>query len=219
MIYLKWLLLAIVDWLLVLTLPTVAPVVIAAYLLLPWTLPTALVALYLLMVAAIPTIALFTKEQPYGLRPYKWGWMWGTWDNPPQGDRGYVEKRAPFPGVTTGVKGYINRVKWMIRNPFYGYAKFASLRYDPSYVLTFVGDENISDKHKRPGYYFAKLKSGDKLVGFEFYCVIPWSETRNFRCRLGWKLMTSKFKEYGFAQLVNTANPFDGYGDSTEEKK
>lgn len=65
--------LAIVDWLLVLTLPTVAPLVIAAYLLLPWSLPTVLIALYLIMVAAIPTIALFTKEQPYGRRPYKWG--------------------------------------------------------------------------------------------------------------------------------------------------
>ena len=81
MIYLKWLLLAIVDWLLVLTLPTVALVVIAAYLLLPFSLPTALIVVYLSMVAAIPTIALFTKEQPYGLQPYKWGWIWGTWDN------------------------------------------------------------------------------------------------------------------------------------------
>jgi hypothetical protein len=42
-------------------------------LLLPWSLPTVLIALYLIMVAAIPTIALFTKEQPYGRRPYKWG--------------------------------------------------------------------------------------------------------------------------------------------------
>ena len=105
MIYLKWLLLAIVDWLLVLTLPTVAPVVIVVYLLSPFALPTALIALYLIMVAAIPTIALFTCAMPYGLRPYTWGGLWGTWDNPPQGDRGYVEKRAPFPGVTTGVKG------------------------------------------------------------------------------------------------------------------
>ena len=75
MIYLKWLLLAIVDWLLVLTLPTVAPVVIVAYFLLPVSLPAVLIGLYLIMVAAIPTIALFTKEQPYGLRPYKWGWI------------------------------------------------------------------------------------------------------------------------------------------------
>lgn len=28
--------------------------------------------------------------------------------------------------------------------------------------------------------------------------------------RLG---LTDKFQRYGFAQLVNTFNPFDGYGD------
>lgn len=53
--------------------------------------------------------------------------------------------------------------------------------------------------------------------GFEFYCILPWSETRDLRCRIGWKMMTPKFKEYGFAQLVTTCNPFDGYGKKVSE--
>ena len=46
MIYLKWLALALLDWLLLLTVPVAAPL-----------------------------IALFTREQPYNLRPYTWGWL------------------------------------------------------------------------------------------------------------------------------------------------
>jgi len=93
MVYLRWLVLALLDYALLLTVPVAAPI-----------------------------IALFTRAQPYGLAPYSWGGLWGTYDNPPQGDQGFVGKRAPFVGVTTGWRGYLNRVMWMIRNPLYGYA-------------------------------------------------------------------------------------------------
>lgn len=185
MIFLKWLLLCLIDWLMHITL-LVAP----------------------------PTIALFTREMPYDQRPYTWGWLWGTWDNPPQGDQGFVRSHATFPEITTGWKGYVNRVQWMWRNKLYGLAKLMAISYSPTLRLSYVGDPNISDKYKRPGYYFAKLHDGKRLVAFEFYCVLPWSARRNFRCRLGWKFMTDKFSRYGFAQFVNTANPFDGYGKS-----
>lgn len=64
MIYIKWLALSLVDWALLLTVPVAAPI-----------------------------ISAFTREQPYGLSPYSWGGMWGTYDNPPQGDKGYVRER------------------------------------------------------------------------------------------------------------------------------
>lgn len=185
MIFLKWLALALLDWLLLLTVPVAAPL-----------------------------IALFTREQPYNLRPYTWGWLWGTWDNPPQGDRGFVTGRCWFPGHVDGVKGYLNRVHWMLRNPLYGLARLASLPYNAAAKLSYVGDPNISDKERRPGWYFAQLTLDDKLIGFELYVVAPWGFGRCLRMRLGWKLMTDKFERYGFAQLVNTCNPFDGYGDS-----
>ncbi len=155
MIFLKWLILAALDWALLLTVP-----------------------------AAALIVPCFTRAMPYGQRPYSWGWIWGTWDNPPQGDQGYVMTRAPFPGVVWGWRGYLNRCMWMIRNPLYGYAKRASIQY-----------------------------SSD-LVAFELYVVAPWGFGRCLRMRLGWKVMTDKFQRYGFAQLVNTCNPFDGYGDA-----
>lgn len=174
-------------------------------------------------------IAAFTREMPNNLHSYSWGWLWGTFDNPPQGDEGFVSKRAFFLNTTTGFKGYINRVQWMWRNKLYGFNKLASLKWDAAAQLTYVGNSDISDKYKRPGWYFAKLIKDSRLIGFEFYCVLPWLENqkpvsifgkelftikpKDLRCRLGWKMMTDKFKRDGFAPLVGTCNPFDGYGD------
>ena len=187
MIYIKWLILALIDVLLLLTVPIAAPVVAAIY-----------------------------RAQPHGQPSYKWGWLWGTYDNPPQGDEGYVRKRAPFPGLITGWQGYVNRVMWMIRNPVYGFARWTSLNYSADQVQYVIGQDGISDKEAIPGWYFVRLhslKSG-KCVGFEFYGVFPYSKTRDLRIRLGWKILTSKFRERGFAPIVNTVNPFDGYGKS-----
>lgn len=186
MTYLKWLFLSLVDW-----------------------------VLHLTLLFAPPVIALFTRPMPYGLRPYTWGGLWGTWDNPPQGDQGFAAKHALFPGVVGGWRGYVNRVQWMWRNKLYGFAKLAAIPYSLDLQLSYVGDPNISDKARRPGYYFAQLRRGRHLVAFEFYCVLPWSSRRNLRCRLGWKFMTDKFQRYGFAQHVNTLNPFDGYGEAS----
>lgn len=185
MIFVKWFLLTLLDWALLLTVPVAAPV-----------------------------IALFTRWEEYGQTPYVWGWLWGTYDNPPQGDQGFVRKRCFFPGVTTGLKGYINRVQWMFRNPTYGYAKLCAIRYRQNYIVWVDGNPDISDKERKAGYYFATVRDAGKLICFEFYAVLPWSETRDFRIRLGWKVVTDKFKEQGFAPLVNTINPFDGYGNS-----
>lgn len=180
---LKWLLITVIDVFLLVTLP-IAP----------------------------PIIAAFTKCMPYGLEPYEWGGLWGTYDNPPQGDEGFVSKRAIFPGVVDGLKGYANRVQWMWRNKLYGFAKIAGVKWSDDMVISYAGNPDISDKEKRPGWYFAKAKRNDKLVAFEFYAILPYSESRNCRIRIGWKIMTDKFQRYGLAQHVFTFNPFDGYG-------
>lgn len=172
-----------------------------------------LLTIFTVVPAAI-IIPMFTRAQEHGKTEYTWGCIWGTYDNPPQGDEGYVAKRSLFLGVTTGFKGYVNRVMWMIRNPLYGLAKRMALPYSETARLVIQGNTDISDKYKIPGTMFARLYEGNKLIGFEFYMVKPWSETRDIRCRLGWKMTTDKFKEKGFAQFVGTCNPFDGYGDN-----
>ena len=62
--------------------------------------------------------------------------------------------------------------------------------------------------------YFVRVRALDswQVVGFEFYGVFPYCKTRDVRIRLDWKILTDKFQRQGFAQLVNTFNPFDGYG-------
>lgn len=187
MIFLKWAVLAVIDILLLFTVPFAAPVIAAMY-----------------------------RAQPHGLGKYTWGWMWGTYDNPPQGDEGYVRKRAPFPGLITGWQGYVNRVMWMIRNPCYGFARWTALNYSANTVQQLIGKDGISDKDKVPGWYFVRVRdlTSWRVVGFEFYGVFPYCVTRDLRIRLGWKILTDKFKERGFAPLVNTCNPFDGYGDN-----
>lgn len=201
MIFLKWAALAIIDILLLITVPFAAPVIAAMY-----------------------------GAQPHGLDKYTWGWMWGTYDNPPQGDEGFVRKRAMFPGLITGWQGYVNRVHWMIRNNLYGFARWWAIDYREGDTIQVIGRQNISDKGKIPGWYFvAVFDDAWKMRGFEFYCVLPWFaddkviklwrwsftiKARDLRVRLGWKILTDKFKGTGFAPLVNTCNPFDGYGNS-----
>ena len=172
------------------------------------------ILLFVTLPIATPLIALFTKEMEYKKDgSYTWGWLWGTYDNPPQGDRGFVTKRAFFPNCTTGWKGYVNRIQWMWRNKLYGLDKYTGIKYSKDYRIEVEGDQTISDKYKRPGSYTVKLFDGNKLIGFEYYLIKPWSETRDIRVRVGWKILTDKFERFGFAPHVGTMNPFDGYGD------
>jgi len=167
MIYIKWLALCVLDWLLL-----------------------------LLVQSAAPIIAAFTRAQPHDAGPYSWGWLWGTYDNPPRGDEGYVAKRAPFKGLIAGWQGYVNRVWWMIRNPLYGFARMSAIPHSQNTVQNLIGKDGISDKDGIPGWHFVRVYSLDskKQVGFEFYGVFPYSTTRDVRIRLGWKILTDKFR-------------------------
>ncbi|WYN05089.1 hypothetical protein ISREJYDI_CDS0127 [Pseudomonas phage UNO-G1W1] len=171
-----------------------------------------IMTIFTVLPAAI-IIPLFTRAQQWRKPEYTWGWIWGTYDNPPQGDEGYCRKRCPFPNELTGFKGYINRVFWMLRNPLYGLAKRMALPYSETATLVITGNPDISDKYRIPGSMMARLYEGKKLIGFEFYMVKPYSANRDVRMRLGWKMTTEKYKDKGFAQFVGTCNPFDGYGD------
>lgn len=162
-----------------------------------------------------PIVSIFTKPAPdLGPDTKAWGWLFGTYDNPPQGDTPFVERRAPFPHIVTGWKGYVNRVAWLWRNNGYNFNKKIGIEYDPYYKVTFEGNEDISDRDEVPGSYFAKCHDHKgNLIAFEYYIVKPWGSGKKcFRARLGWKIMSSKFTRYGFAPMVNTANPFKSYG-------
>lgn len=214
MIYIKWLLFTLIDWLLLMP-----P---ALYL-----LPMGVDGWYygILSVAwwgAIIT-SLFTKAGP-DIHGYDHGFLWrffGTYDNPPQGDEGWVTKRCPFPNAITGLRGYINRVLWLTRNPLYPLAVKFSIPYNSEFIVSQVGESfgthkflEISDKYKQSGWFMSKRYLNDELIAYEFYAVVPykWFPGRCLRFRSGWKIETRKFKQFGFAQLVNTIHPFKKYG-------
>ena len=164
---------------------------------------------------AAPILSIFTRARPDLDEAGKpWGWIYGTWDNPPQGDEKW-QREGWFPQITTGFKGYLNRIGWLFRNPCYGLQRMIGIDYDVDNVITCIGDEHISDKYARPGYYYAEVKSPEgKLLGFEYYTVRPYGNGKCFRMRLGWKIMTDKFKRYGFATFVDTITPYKQFGDT-----
>jgi hypothetical protein len=161
-----------------------------------------------------PIVSLFTARG----WPRWGGWLW-TYDNPPQGDEGYQKHRAPFTsGYLEPWQLYVNRVFWLWRNPGYGFQKWCGVGYGNGLVVKIIGDggfgDRISDKAGRAGWYYAEGWNdfGD-VVAFELYVVWPWCRSRCVRIRLGWKILTDKFKRLQFAPMVNTANPFKSYGD------
>lgn len=183
---------------------------------LKWFL-VAVLKLPLLLTVPIASIVvpLFYRAQANNLDLYTWGGQYGTFDNPPQGDQGFISKHAIFPNIVTGWRGYTNRVLWMIRNPLYGFNKSMGITYNSTDTLTIHGDPNISDKYKLAGWMFATLRDEGRLKAFEWYSVTPWSDRRNLRIRIGWKIKTNKMLERGWARHVVTFNPFDGWGKST----
>lgn len=167
-------------------------------------------------IPVVPILSLFTKAKPdLNERGEPWGWIYGTWDNPPQGDEKW-QREGWFPHITTGFRGYLNRIGWLYRNPCYGFQRLAGIDYARDNVVTHTGNENISDKYKIPGSYLAKVRTaGGDLIAFEYYIVKPWrigSFEKCFRMRIGWKVMTDKYERYGFAALVDTINPIKSYG-------
>jgi len=165
-----------------------------------------------------PFVALFTKpEEPKS--EYTWGGLFGTYDNPPQGSNKWI-RTGWFPGRTTNIKGYLNRVGWMWRNPGYGYQAYAGAYYDGDEQIILVsGDPHISDNKAKAGRMVASLKSNhdDRNLAFEFYLIHQWKWFPNkcLRIRVGYKLTSSKIGRLGFAPLVNTIQPWKQFGPRT----
>ena len=114
-------------------------------------------------------------------------------DNPLDGDVGYITLHAPFKGMQTGWRRYINRVWWLVRNPGYGFS-YQVLGHRVNSVPRVVsGDPLVSDSVNLTVGRMHGL-SGHVLVregrAFELYLVRQYCKTgRCFRLRMGWKLL------------------------------
>lgn len=176
------------------------------------------VALYIAMLPvsslAAFIVPIFTRPMPSFFDSYTWGGWFGTYDNPPQGDRKWLSEHPEL----TGWKGYLNRVGWMRRNRLYGLKKRMGVTFTEFTEKRFEGNRDVSDKYKVSGTL--RVLATDKRTGefqaFEYYKVMGYRfwPSRCLRVRIGWKIKGDKFDEVGeFGALVFTINPFDTYGD------
>jgi hypothetical protein len=154
-----------------------------------WALKT-LLDLFMVLAAFLlaPFISIFTEAQEDldETTPY-WGGLFGTYDNPPQGDAKH-QREGIFPGATEGWKGYVMRVTWLWRNPAYNFQKKVGIEkpQEGSYHFSHTGKSwkdprglavhdylNISDKYAKPGWYYSELYEQSEVKAFEFYAIIP----------------------------------------------
>lgn len=148
------------------------------------------VLLYVLLLpvssVAAFVIPAFTRAQYSANRQYTWGGWFGTYDNPPQGDTGFVTKRAPFPNCTRGFRGYVNRVAWMRRNRLYGLKRKLALDFKEGTVKVLTGEVLVSDKYRIPGTLRTECLYAGKAYAFEYYKVLPWGPVAmpTYPCRL-----------------------------------
>lgn len=172
-----------------------------------WALSALLdLALLVPFLLLAPLLSLFTG----GGWPSWGGWFW-THDNPPHGDPKFAAA-CWFPGVTSGAKGWANRVQWLWRNPLYGLARRLGVEFVGGMVAT-VGDTKASDRRGVAGSYFSRYIVDGEVLAFEYYLIKPWGAGRCLRMRLGWKITTARFaghQKYGIH--VISINPFASFG-------
>lgn len=179
------------------------------FLLLPFNILLTLIA-YIIH----PILPLFANKEGY--LP-KWLWWFQTPDNPLDGDESYLSKpgRAPFTGVTTGLKGYINRVAWLYRNPIYGYGwGITAFKVQPNYhIKRLAGNKPIEGSLKSNGFYLATLTNTDGSWCWQLYITHHWNEKKCTKLNFGWKIWMADSIPEGvtFPICAYTFNPVQWY--------
>lgn len=121
-----------------------------------------------------------------------WLSYFDTPDNPLDGDEGFINIHAPYPGKQTGIKQYLNRAAWLRRNPSYGFDFKVLGKKITEKPIVLSGDPLISDGPNlttgRPiglsGHVF--IVTSDS---FEYYSVKQKDKDPICnRIRVGWKL-------------------------------
>lgn len=106
-----------------------------------------------------PFLSLFTRPDWSVKERYRWGWIYGTHDNPPQGDRAWVTKHCPFPNEFSGWKGWANRTGWLYRNKLYNLKKSLSVRFEANTVKRYWGTQTYPTSTKSQAGYSLDVKA------------------------------------------------------------
>lgn len=141
-----------------------------------------------------PVLPLFATN---GWLPWQLSYF-QTPDNPLDGDEGFKTQHAPFLGMQTGWRQYVNRIFWLWRNPAYG-ADFSLFGFTPTggWSVACSGDSAVDDTHD--GWYFKSCQGA-----WQFYLTHHWTATCYLRINLGWKLWALP----SVCQIVLAVNPW-----------
>lgn len=151
--------------------------------------------LFLLLATILsPILPLFASKD--GWLPH-WLWWFQTPDFSLDGDEGFKTEHAPYKGESlTAWQIYYNRLRWLWRNPAYGF-DWGVLAYYPEsgdelkvwgrgkVNGNVVKDDPILVTGWLPygGWYFAK-----RGYAWQLYLRFHWNETHCTKINLGWKL-------------------------------
>jgi hypothetical protein len=136
-----------------------------------------------------PLIALFSDAN--GNLPY-WLSAFQTYDNTLDGDDGYKQEHRFFPDNANALQVWANRTGWLWRNPAYGFDMLLGVDVRIGDVLIVEGDRATGDNPYHSGYCSWKLYRNNELVGFQYYWVGNFTNTKCLRVNVGWKLWNAE---------------------------
>lgn len=154
-------------------------------------LAVANVAMLLLAYLLAPLLPSFSQSD----RLPRWLAWFDTPDNTLDGDAPFQALHAPFPGIQTGWRRYVNRVFWLWRNPSYGF-DLGVLGVTVISEISKVGPSTVGGALVQ-GWYFAQTSNA-----FQLYAVWRWGNHAS-RINFGWKLWSAP----GVCQFALTVNP------------
>lgn len=151
-----------------------------------------------LTVLSYPLVCFLVLFQKDAWLP-SWCWWFQTWDCDLDGDAGWKAYHVPFPNATGGFKLYWNRVRWLWRNPVYGFERKllgANLPMGIHYNIS--GDPLVGGI---PMVYGAVWTVAGSYV--EFAWSVKFGDSA-FNGMLGWKLRDALMFKREVAPIVTT---------------
>lgn len=147
---------------------------------------------------------------------------WLSWFDQPDddldGDNGWKTEHRWFKDslkVDHGWRRYINRVRWLWRNPAYNWGiEVMGFIVSANSTRETTGNAKVSDRPLSQGFYFTVIRPNSKLklAGWFYYGVWQWCGRFCLSIKLGYKLWQNVGSGYK-CQFVVSVNPFASFKD------
>jgi hypothetical protein len=142
----------------------------------------------------VPFIVPFASEDGWLPKCFSW---YQTLDNPLDGDNGWQTEHRPWLdkpyNTLSKFQRYWSRVKWLYRNPVYGFEKrVLCAKIDPDAKKKVWGTTGTGDRYSTPPYKtgvgFWTVQTSSGKCYSEIFWFIKLTPIRSFNGMVGWKL-------------------------------